>query len=300
MKYWLKKSLWLAGTGLVGAGLATAASQETRAQGIPFAPTPYDLVSNLDLSCHEVKGDPPVRSVVLDHLNPVLQDMGMKEERVELGALRQLCVPVAKNKAVPTDPVLRFVQNVDLACYEAKSELPQQFGLALTQLNPVIQKLGIPDHKVRAVALEQLCVPVAKNGVIPPKDVLQVVQHVDVACYHIELEGLPSIPLHLRHLNPVLQKLGAPEVDVRTESPEQLCVPVAKNGKLPPDDVLKIVQWVDFEKFKVTAWTEVQPIRLRLSHLNPQFAEFKPFEVEMGPVEHLLAPVAKNQKIPPR
>ena len=49
---------------------------------VPVLPSPNAFVSNLDLACHKVVegGQTPVRSVVINHLNPVLQKLGFIQE----------------------------------------------------------------------------------------------------------------------------------------------------------------------------------------------------------------------------
>jgi len=49
-------------------------------------------------------------------------------------------------------------------------------------------------------------------------------------------QDVPSldIPLHLDHLNPVFRQLQVPPEDVIVREPQQLGVPVAKNGLFPP------------------------------------------------------------------
>lgn len=199
----------------------------------------------------------------------------------------------APDAGVPGNPV-----DITARAYELEARRP--ISLKLSQLNPVVRRLGLPDHKVLVHGLEQVCVPVAKNNQIPPLDVLWLVQHVDVACYRIEpLEALPSIPLRLRHLNPILLALGLPDTAIGTRPPEQLCVPVSKNGLTPPDQALSVVQWVDFEKFAVDSTALTRPVTLELNHLNPLFAQFRPFKITVGALTHLDLPVAKNGAFPP-
>jgi hypothetical protein len=285
--------------GSTGLWSSSSAAQEVDPAAFPSAAL---LAANLDLACHKIEGgETPVRSVRVDQLNPVLREMGFPGGQAQLAELQQLCVPVAKNGVEPPPRERRYIENVDLACYRAyELEARRPISLKLSQLNPVVRRLGLPDHKVLVHGLEQVCVPVAKNNQIPPLDVLWLVQHVDVACYRIEsLEALPSIPLRLRHLNPILLALGLPDTAIRTRPPEQLCVPVSKNGLTPPAQVLSVVQWVDFEKFAVDSAAVTRPVTLALNHLNPLFAQFRPFKIMMGALTHLDLPVAKNGAFPP-
>src|SRR6516162_2249639 len=81
---------------------------------------------------------------------------------------------------------------------------------------------------------------------IPP----EVVSSLDLKCYGItDPNGnpLPAInfPLHLDHLNPLFQQLQIPPEDVVLLDPFQLCVPVAKNGLIPPPPAMDYIQWID-------------------------------------------------------
>jgi len=95
--------------------------------------------------------------------------------------------------------------------------------------------MGAPEENVIVRQPQQLCVPVAKNGMIPPPDVLPIIQFVDLKKYSIDSD-VPSldIPLHLDHLNPVFRQLQVRPEDVIVREPQQLGVPVAKNGLFPP------------------------------------------------------------------
>ena len=280
-------------------GTAVFAGPPVRAQDAQL-PMPSSFVSQLDLACHKATGaGTPARSVTLNHLNPVLQELGFGAQLAQLAELQQLCVPVAKNNQLPSADVYRYIQYTDLACYRAYTMLPTpSVTLKLSQLNPVIRRMGLPDHEVKLSSLEQVCVPVAKRGAEPPDAaVLALIQHVDVACYKVDAaQTLPSYSLYLTDLNPLFNMSGQ---SVVTRVPEQLCVPVAKNNVKPPSGVLGIVQWIDFEKFSVLPSTVTVPMTLTLRHLNPQYAGVPPFSISMGTLTHLDLPVAKNGRFPP-
>lgn len=202
------------------------------AAAAPGAPPPLPFVSQLDLACYRTEGyKPPPAELTLEHLNPVLAKLPM--ETVKLGERQQLCVPVAKNGEIPPPGIVDFVRWVDLSCYRIEGGAVN-FPLTLSHLNPVVRKLGIQDAHVTMLSPEQLCVPVAKNGVLPPPEVLSFVRHIDLECYALRVLGIPTVPfpLTLGHLNPVLARLPSEEA-VITE-PAQLGLPVAKNGKVPP------------------------------------------------------------------
>ncbi len=80
----------------------------------------------------------------------------------------------------------------------------------------------------------QLCVPVKKNLVAPPPNILNIVRHADVLCYRINGQPLNQT-FTLTHLNPVLVNMGLPpETNIFAGISNKLCVPVAKNGFFPP------------------------------------------------------------------
>ncbi len=270
-------------------GAATAA---------PGAPPPLPFVSQLDLSCYRTEGyKPPPAELTLKHLNPVLAKLPM--ETVKLGERQQLCVPVAKNGEIPPPGIVDFVRWVDLSCYRIEGGAVN-FPLTLSHLNPVVRKLGIQDAHVTMLSPEQLCVPVAKNGVLPPPEVLSFVRHIDLECYALRVLGIPAVPfpLTLGHLNPVLA--DRPKVDVKVGNARQLCVPVAKRGDEIPPEVLDTLQWLDLAKYDVTTGPSVVgPVTLKLTHLNPVLARLPSEEAVITEPAQLGLPVAKNGKIPP-
>ena len=257
--------------------------------------SPMGLVSNLDLSCHRSRGGrPPVDVLQITHLNPVLQEMGLHEQEIFLHRLEQLCVPVAKNDVMPPEQYMEIVRWVDLACFAATSE-SHEIELQLSQLNPVLVEMGIPDQDILMGQLRQLCVPVVKNDVFPPEEVLELVRYIDVACYDIETPAPHPFPLHLTHLNPVLIDEGLKEQPVEVHIPKQLCVPVMKEHEIPPDHILELVKWIDFLKY-----SEYSKIPLRLRHINPLFQDVEPFDIELFEIQDLAVPVAKNGMLPPQ
>jgi len=112
---------------------------------------------------------------------------------------------------------------------------------------------------------QKLCVPVAKNGMQIPPDVLRIVQYVDQKCYNIAGASI-QLPLRLDHLNPLFRAMGLPTESVVVQDPQQLCVPVVKNQQPIPADVLPIVSSIDMTCYGIQA----PPTSfLRLDHLNP-------------------------------
>jgi hypothetical protein len=261
------------------------------------APTPFELASQLDLECRSAQGAPPAAELGIRQLNPVLQGV-LPNQKAQLGPLEEVCVPVAKNNDIPTEPARRFIRAIDLACYKAEAP-PVDVRLVASHLNPVLAEL--PDEAVHLVQLQQICVPVAKNGVIPPEPMLSVARHMDFGCYGLEEPTSDANRnLLLSHLNPVLVQQGLPSHVVQMERARQLCVPIGKNQEPIPDGVRERVRWVDFLKYRVTPVAgPLAPWPLTLSHLNPLFAEKQPFNVTLFGAPRLLVPIAKNGVIPP-
>jgi hypothetical protein len=283
------RHLVVAATGLLAATFLIGGTPPVAAQALP---TPKAFVSNLDLECFATNPyEPPATSLTLRHLNPVLG--GLPTEQVKLGARVQLCVPVAKNNVIPPPEVLAFIRFVDLACYRIIGPTANQ-PLALRHLNPVLQNL--PGQSIVMGAPQQLCVPVAKNNLDPPAEVLRLVSHIDLKCYAIIPNNPLNITLNLRQLNPVLGHIPATNVQVRYA--RQLCVPVIKAGDVIPTDILNIVRWIDLEKFDIVAPT-VATTTLTLRHLNPVLAHLPRETATLMARQQLAVPVAKNGMVPP-
>ncbi|SEM61707.1 hypothetical protein [Nonomuraea pusilla] len=201
-------------------------------------------------------------------------------------AMAFLAPPAASALALPTPKA--FTSYVDLECFATDAYAPPAVGLTLRHLNPVLGDL--PAHAVTLGAREQLCVPVAKNQVIPPDGVAEFVKYVDLSCYRVT--GAPvNKPLVLSHLNPVLQDL--PRESVTLGAPQQLCVPVAKNGLVPPDEVLALVSHIDLECYAVTPNTLMNR-KLALTQLNPVLTGKIPTaSVQVTNARRLCVPVHK-------
>lgn len=204
-------------------------------------------------------------------------------------------------QALPTP--YEFVSQLDLKCYKmSSSSTGLGLKLQLTHLNPVLIELGMPVETVVVGGAEQLCVPVAKEGVIPPPAVLRFIEYVDLACYTITaFSPATKMPLSLKHLNPVLQRAGAPDEQVTITRPQQLCVPVAKNNKIPPPEVRRLVQYIDLKCYELFTTTDTPPIGLRLTHLNPVLRDMglPDEEVRMRAPKQLCVPVIKGTVAPP-
>lgn len=214
-----------------------------------------------------------------------------------LGLLALSLLPSALSAQVP--PPNAFVRFLDLRCYNVPNQPPINVPLRLDHLNPYFQSLGLPEENVILQRPEQLCVPVAKDDFFPPDDIRRFISQVDLKCYGIDGPPL-DLDVRLDQLNPVISGAFGPEVKVTVREPEQLCVPVAKNQRIPPPAVLDLVQWLDLKCYRVES-DQILNGPIRLTHLNPLFANI-PTElaqfVNAQPVQ-LCVPVAKDKQFPP-
>jgi hypothetical protein len=260
-------------------------------------PGPNQFVTGLDLECFETLGPTLNLQLQLRHLNPVLIQLGLPAHAVVLRELVQTCVPVAKNGVSPQPAALPFIQQTDLACYRIDAApLPAPVTLSLKHLNPVLA--GLPAHKDVLIQPVQLCVPVAKNGVTPTPDILQLIQFIDLECYAVNPEPHPTFGVNLKQLNPQLGNIPNHGMALAS-SPRQLCVPVLKNNQAIPAAVLNIVRWIDLEKFAASPLVAVPPVTVILSHLNPLLLTLPRVQVTLQRAVALMVPVSKNGAVPP-
>ena len=218
---------------------------------------------------------------------------------VRVWAVCLLSALVLPAVAAAQPPAAAFVPFLDVRCYDIPGQPPIDVPLRLDHLNPYFQSLGLPHEDVRLREPQQLCVPVAKNDLFPPDDVRRFISFVDWKCYGIEGPPL-GLDVRLDHLNPVIREMFGPDVKVRVQEPQQLCVPVAKNQKFPPPGVIDLIQWLDVKCYRVDT-DQVVNGPIRLTHLNPLFSTLPPEIAELidsRPVQ-LCVPVAKNQQYPP-
>jgi hypothetical protein len=124
---------------------------------------------------------------------------------------------------------------------------------------------------------------------------------MDFACYEFE-ELTPSANrnLTLSHLNPVVRAFGFDDRVVQMKRANQLCVPVAKNQQQVPEDVQRVVEWVDFAAYHTEPLAFPAPdFPLTLTQLNPLFAWAPPTPTILKDPRRLMVPVAKNHVLPP-
>jgi hypothetical protein len=195
--------------------------------------------------------------------------------------------------ALPLPGPNQFVSGLDLECFDTPGPA-LNITVALRHLNPVLVSLGLPPHQVVIRELQQTCVPVQKNGVVPPAAALAFLRHVDLACYRVEAQPIAPKTLMLKHLNPVLA--GFPVHNMTIVQPAQLCVPVAKNGVLPPPEVLRLVQYIDLECYRGDPGAHPS-FGVNLKQLNPQLAGIPNHNMALAPqLRQLCVPVQKNQQ----
>lgn len=198
-------------------------------------PSPaLDFIRYVDLACYNITGATVNTGLVLGHLNPLFQNL--PRTQISMNTPQQLCVPVVKNNAVPPAEVLALVRYIDLKCYGITPNTPLNQFVTLRQLNPVLTGV-IPTHTGQVLYARQLCVPVQKAGDTIPPAVLNVVRWIDLEKFDMNvspspLPGTVVISLGLRHIDPVLA--GVPAGTATLAGVDQLALPVAKNGNLPP------------------------------------------------------------------
>ncbi len=191
------------------------------------------FIQYVDWKCYAITGPALNLPLTLTQLNPAISSLLGPTDRVTVRAPQQLCVPVYKNSSPPPPAVQHLVQYLDLKCYGVDASQPVAGTLQLTHLNPLFSTISPSSATLVGPRAVQLCVPVEKNQQAPPSDVLPYAQFSDVLCYNIQAAAL-NRQLTLTHLNPVLLGLGAKPENVPVTSALKLCVPVAKNGMLPP------------------------------------------------------------------
>ncbi len=202
-------------------------------QNIAPPNTALPFLRYVDLKCYDIQGPPLNVNLALTHLNPSIVNIFGANTNVVVREPQQLCVPVRKNNQAIPAAVLQLIQWIDLKCYRVDAPAAFNANIQLHHLNPLWAALAPQMAQFQAVPPNQLCVPVAKNGQIPPATVLPIVQYSDVLCYRVQAAALNQA-LTLRHLNPLFVAMGLQPENVVVGGTTELCVPVAKNGNFPP------------------------------------------------------------------
>ncbi|MEV7908255.1 hypothetical protein, partial [Streptomyces anulatus] len=161
-------------------------------------PSPaLDFIKYIDLACYKISGATVTTGLVLSHLNPLFQSL--PRTQISLNTPQQLCVPVIKNNAAPTDEILSLISHIDLKCYGITPNNPLNQQVSLRQLNPVLTPT-IPTHSAQVLNARQLCVPVQKAGDNIPSAVAGIVRWIDLEKFDIVTPTLPTVSLTLRHI----------------------------------------------------------------------------------------------------
>lgn len=185
----------------------------------------------VDWKCYGITGTPLNVSLQLTQLNPVIAGLFGSSTSVTLQEPQLLCVPVAKNNTVIPSDVLQLIQYLDVKCYRVTAPSVPVKNVTLSHLNPLLTQPS--EVSMVGPTPTQLCVPVMKNQQMPPTTVIQYIQYSDVLCYPATGASL-GMNLTLTHLDPVLIAMGLRAENVFVSNSLKLCVPVAKNGMLPP------------------------------------------------------------------
>jgi hypothetical protein len=199
----------------------------------------------------------------------------------------------ALQEAPPLPSPLAFARGLDLECYRSEGQPPVN-ELKIRQLNPVLKGV-LPNQKIRVEEMLETCLPVSKNQVTPPADVLRFIRWVDLACYRADADPV-DVTVNLKHLNPVLQDL--PDENVRLKQLRRFCSPVRKNFSDIEAPVRRLVEHLDFACYEFEELTPSANRNLTLSHLNPVVKEFGFSDrlVQLKRANQLCVPVGKNQQ----
>ena len=277
---------------LLGAFLSLPSTGNSQA-----LPSVRRFVDFLDVRCYRIPNQPPINVPLrLDHLNPVLASQPFED--VVLQEAQELCVPVQKNNLAPPADTLPFIRFVDWKCYGISGpslDLP----LHLDHLNPLFAQIFGPVDDVIVREPQQLCVPVYKNATVPPDAVRHLVESLDVKCYRVDARTPISGTLNLKHLNPLFSTLPVDPTVLPGPTAIQLCVPVAKNKRVPDPDILPYIQFSDVLCY--AAKGAALNKNIKLTHLNPVLIEMglPPENVLVTDSSKLCVPVAKNGNFPP-
>jgi hypothetical protein len=122
------------------------------------------------------------------------------------------------------------------------------------------------------------------------------VSNLDLECYRSTPAPPPAADVLLRHLNPAMN--GMTQLAQLGEL-ERVCVPVMKNGKKPPDEVLPFIEWVDLACYRATA--DPVNVTVDVRHLNPELAHLPGERVRIVELNQVCVPVRKRRGniIPP-
>lgn len=248
------------------ASIAAAGLGGLIAAGASAAPSPIDQLAAPALSCFDTPGPALGLELWLTQLDPALVQLGAAPHGAVVRELVRTCVAV-RRRATPDPADAPAVPPVDLACYRIDAApLPEPATLAVAHHDPLLGLL--PGHTVTLGQPAELCLPVVRDGAVPPPDVRRLVQAIALECYATE-------PAERR----------------------QLCLPVAKNSERIPRDVLGVVRRIGVEKLassQPTAAPVPPRTRVVLRHLNPLLATLPAVAVVLDHASERMVPVARR------
>jgi hypothetical protein len=200
--------------------------------------------------------------------------------------------------ALPFPGPRQFVAGLDLDCFQTPGP-SLNVALAVSHLNPVLIGLGLPSHQVLLRELQQTCVAVEKNSFPPQPAAAPFIKHVAFGCYRVDASPLVVAPLlRLQHMNPVLA--GFPVHQLFMLRPEQLCVPVSLNGAPIPQEVQRLVEFLDLECYSTDPLGTHPLFSLTLRQLHPELVGMAAHPLTLVPQQRqLCVPVVKNNQVLP-
>jgi hypothetical protein len=239
------------------------------AAGAPAAASPIDEPAAPELACFDTPGPALGLELRLTQLDPALVQLGATPHGAVVRELVQTCVAV-RRRGGPEPIDAPAVPPVDLACYRIDAApLAEPAPLAVVYRDPMLALL--PGHTATLVRPAALCLPVVRDGAVPPPDVRRLIQAIALECYAAE-------PGERR----------------------QICLPVAKNSERIPRDVLGVVRRIGVEK-RSASRSEAVPAppgepgtRVVLRHLNPLLATLPAVPVVLDQASDLMVPVARR------
>lgn len=252
------------------ASIAAAGLGGLTAAGAPAAASPIDEPAAPELACFDTPGAPLGLELRLTQLDPALVQLGATPHTAVVRELVQTCVAVRRRGAA--DPVDAPAVPLDLACYRIDAApLPEPATLAVAHHDPTLALL--PGHAATLVRPAELCLPVVRDGAVPPPDVRRLVQAIALECYAV-----------------------APGPHAA-----RLCVPVAKNSERIPRDVLGVVRRIGVEKLATSrplAAPAPPGAHVVLRHLNPLLATLPAVAVVLKQASDRMVPVARRAPAP--